>query len=164
MKNVMRNKITTLVLSIALLSALPGCVLAAVGAGAALGVIYIQGEHHTDVPVTPSDAIVAVNATVEAQGYILISSEADDLGAEVVARTTDDAMVRVRLQRLASGHSRVWVRIGALGQESLSNELLLAIKERIEAPGPRKAAKRSAKGGKKSKKAGTVKVAANSKR
>jgi hypothetical protein len=140
--NIIRTRTTKLVLSLALLSALPGCVLAAVGAGAAaLGIVYIQGEHQLDVAATPSEAVVAASATVEAHGFIFISSDSDELSGEVVARTVNDSMVRVRMQRLASGHSRVWVRIGALGKSAVSKELLMGIKERLEFHGPQKAPK-----------------------
>ena len=140
--NVLSSKTSTLLLALALVSALPGCILAAVGAGAALGVVYIQGEHQVDMPGSPSEAVIAASAAVEAHGFILISSDADELSGEVVARTTADSMVRVRMQRLASGQSRVWVRIGALGQVSESRELLEAIRKRLDAPGPRQAVER----------------------
>jgi len=131
-----RTRRTVLSLALVLAATLPGCVAVAVGAGATLGVLYIQGEHQTDVLGTPAQAVAVAAQTVEDHGFILISSHADDLGGEVVARTVDDQRVRVTAQRLTSGESRLWVRIGALGSEALSHELLVAIRERLELQGP----------------------------
>jgi hypothetical protein len=128
-----RKHSTLLVLALAL-TALPGCVVAVgVGVGT-LGLAYIQGEHQVDVSAGPAKTIQAVSQTVVDHGFILISSRSDELGGEVIARTKTDAKVRVTAQRLASGHSRLWVRIGVLGNEALSDELLTAIRERLGSP------------------------------
>ena len=125
-----RKHSSLLVLTLAL-TALPGCAVAlGVGVGT-LGLAYIHGEHQLDVPAAPSKTIQAASQAVVEHGFILISSRSDELGGEVIARTKNDDRVRVTAQRLASGHSRLWVRIGALGNEALSDELLSAIRERL---------------------------------
>ena len=131
MKPQLRRSLLVLALA---LTCLPGCAVAVgVGVGT-LGLAYIHGEHRVDVAASPAQTIQVASNTVEDHGFILISSESDELGGEVIARTSNDARVRVTAQRLSSGHSRVWVRIGAFGNERLSDELLTALTERLGGP------------------------------
>ena len=139
--NTFRRRLGTLALVLAL-GVLPGCVAAALGAGA-VGLIYIHGEHGLVVSAAPVQAVAVAKTAVEDHGFVYISSDADELSGQVIARTKDDTRVLVTAERLSDGSSRVWVRIGTFGQENLSQELLYAIRDRIggvpEGVGPQQA-------------------------
>ena len=111
---------------------LSGCMLAAVGAGAAGTVAYVKG----DLEASESKKLdVVYEATKKAMKdlELSITSDAKDaLSATVVARDAQDKKATVRLAAITENSTSVSVRFGTFGNETKSTMLYNKIKENLE--------------------------------
>jgi len=117
-----------------LLGNLPGCFLVVLGAATATaGVLYVEGALEAEVAASPPQTVEAGKAALEAKGFELVSANATDIDGLVVTRTATGMRVRIEVERVGSGVSRVWIRVGTFGDEPLSRELLEALKAQLAA-------------------------------
>ena len=133
-KSLMKTSLQALAIS-ALLAGMAissGCIAAvavgAAGAGAG-GVAYVRGE----LDATLNNGYMAtVDATRRALDDLRFAREpekADDLTTVFIARTSEDKKIQVTVRRTADKLSKVEIRVGTFGDETLSQTILDRIKK-----------------------------------
>jgi hypothetical protein len=125
-----------------------GCLLALAGVGAgaaATGYLYCKGRIYRDYPASLPDVRNAVRAALLDLHFLIFTEEAKDGKAFLVTKTTTGKKVRVYLDCLASPIpaeglvTRVSIRVGAFGDESVSAHILDQVAWRLShgpVPGP----------------------------
>jgi len=111
---------------------LQGCVVAAVGVGAAGTIAYIRG----DLESVESENIekvyeAALQATEELELRI-ISKSKDALSATIVARDAQDKKVQIKLQTTAENTTKLSIRIGTFGSETKSRLIYQKIYDNLK--------------------------------
>ena len=104
---------------------LTGCAALLVGAAAgAGGVAYVQGE----LKVTESvSLVVAQRAAEKALTDLKLGiqkRQADGLSGVLEARTAGDQKVTVKTKRIADKSTEIGIRVGVLGDEAKSRQIL----------------------------------------
>ena len=113
---------------------LQGCVLLAVGAGAAAGagtVAYITGELQTTY-AAPLDQ--TYHATQDALGdldYRVLSTQKDGTEGEIEAKRVGGDSVKVKLSVSGRGTTLVKIRVGIFGDEAASRTIERKIASRL---------------------------------
>ena len=109
---------------------LGGCVLVAAGAGVG-GAAYALGDTEEILSATPDEVADATAKAFKALELKTISKSASRLDGEIIARTSDDQKVAVRVKRQGDNASRASVRVGIFGDESRQRRILDEIKRRL---------------------------------
>lgn len=118
----------------AVLTSLPlvwsaGCIaVAAAGAGAGT-VAYIRGELDASLSNNLDVVDGATNRAIEQLRFAKISESADAIARVITLRTAEDKKIEVKLTRTSDAVTRVRIRVGIFGDETLSRMLL----EKIQA-------------------------------
>jgi len=110
---------------------LSGCLLLAVGAGAAGSMAYAKGKLVESVKADPPKVVDATEQAFDSLGFILISKESTGMDGKVTGRTGEDTSVTVSVATKGSGISEVSIRFGVLGDEVKSRALMDAIKNNL---------------------------------
>ena len=119
-----------LLLSVAAVLA-EGCVVAAVGAGAAGTVAYVRGDLET-VETAGLDALY--KASLEAFDELelaVVQKAKDAMTAEIISRDAEDKKIRIKLKSTAEGMTELSIRIGIFGDETKSRLIYEAIKKEL---------------------------------
>lgn len=112
----------------------PGCFLVAVGAAAGAGagaVAYIKGELEATLA---HDYEAVFNASSNAVGqmhFVLITQSKDGAAGQVTARTAEDSKVTIGIERVDANLTKVHIRVGTFGNETLSRSILDQIKRNL---------------------------------
>jgi len=108
-----------------------GCMVAAVGLGAAGTIAYVRG----DLQSFESERIDKVyEATLEAVDELelnVTTKSKDALSALIVARDADDKKVTIKLKATAEGPTELSIRIGVFGNETKSRLIYQKIRENL---------------------------------
>ena len=119
---------------LALLSSLvltSGCFLVAVGAAAGAGagaVAYVKGDltatlaHHVDHVTN------ATERALDQMQLVKVNESHDQFSASITARTSDDKKVEIKLTQNSDETTKIDIRVGTFGDESLSRAILEKIK------------------------------------
>ena len=111
---------------------LQGCVVAAVGLGAAGTVAYVRG----DLESVESESIdVLYEATLKALKDLELlptRKTKDALGAEIVTYDAQDKKIVIRLKAKAEGTTKLSIRIGVFGSETKSRLIYQKIRDNIQ--------------------------------
>ena len=108
-----------------------GCVVAAVGAGAAGTVAYVRGDLET-VETAGLDALY--KASLEALDELelaVIQKAKDAMTAEIISRDAEDKKIRIKLKSTAEGMTKLSIRIGMFGDETKSRLIYETIKKEL---------------------------------
>jgi hypothetical protein len=108
-----------------------GCVVAAVGAGAAGTVAYVRGDLET-VETAGLDALY--KASLEALDKLelaVIQKAKDAMTAEIISRDAEDKKIRIKLKSTAEVMTKLSIRIGMFGDETKSRLIYEAIKKEL---------------------------------
>ncbi len=108
-----------------------GCVVAAVGAGAAGTVAYVRGDLET-VETAGLDALY--KASLEALDELelaVIQKAKDAMTAEIMSRDAEDKKIRIKLKSTAEGMTKLSIRIGMFGDETKSRLIYETIKKEL---------------------------------
>ena len=108
-----------------------GCVVAAVGAGAAGTVAYVRGDLET-VETAGLDALY--KASLEALDELelaVVQKAKDAMTAEIISRDAEDKKIRIKLKSTAEGMTELSIRIGMFGDETKSRLIYGAIKKEL---------------------------------
>lgn len=92
-------------------------------------VAYVRGELDTSLSHRFQDTVKATKAALEELKFTKVSTNEDALLAIFVVRTADNRKVEVRLTQVADKLTKVQIRVGTFGDESISYRVL----ERINA-------------------------------
>ena len=111
---------------------LQGCVVAAVGIGAAGTVAYVRG----DLESVESESIdVLYEATLKALKDLELlptRKTKDALGAEIITYDAQDKKITIRLKAEAEGTTKLSIRIGVFGSETKSRLIYQKIRDNIQ--------------------------------
>ena len=107
-----------------------GCVAvfaggAAVGAGA---IAYIQGELRSSEAVTLERAWTAAQAAMKDMEYAVTDKQKDAASAKLIARGAGDKKIIVSLAKESGTVTKIGIRVGTLGDKTLSYQILEKIK------------------------------------
>jgi hypothetical protein len=108
-----------------------GCMLVAVGAGAAGTVAYIKGDLEAVEAVSLNDTYRATEKAVEEMKLLVISKRKDSLGAVFKLRDTADKKITIKLTPSNESTTKISIRVGTFGNEAKSQMIYEKIKENI---------------------------------
>ncbi len=108
-----------------------GCLAVAAGAGAGAAVAYVRGQLETTVPSSYEATVAATNRAVQQLGWAKVSERKDSLIDRITVRNAADKKIEIRLENLARELTRVRIRVGVFGNESLSMAMLDKIKANL---------------------------------
>ncbi len=101
-----------------------GCLAVAAGAAGAGTVAWVRGELDASMG-HPLDAVdSAANRAAEQLRFVKISESADALSRVITLRTAEDKKIEVKLTRTTDTVTRVRIRVGVFGDETISRLLL----------------------------------------
>ena len=111
---------------------LEGCMLAAVGIGAAGTVAYVRG----DLESMESENIDSVyEAALKALQELELQptrKSKDALGAEIITYDAQDKKITIRLKSAAEGTTKLSIRIGVFGSETKSRLIYQKIRDNLQ--------------------------------
>ena len=111
---------------------LGGCLLAAVGAGAAGTVAYVKGDLEATEPSKLDVVYEATKKALKDLELSITSDTKDALSATVVARDAQDKRATVKLSAVTENSTRISIRFGTFGDEAKSTMVYSKIKENLE--------------------------------
>jgi hypothetical protein len=109
-----------------------GCFLVAVGAAGAAGagtVAYVRGELDVTLGKTYEQVVNASNRALVQLEFARVSERKDAFSALLTARTAEDKKIEVKLTKEGDSLTKVTIRVGVFGDETMSRAIL----EKIEA-------------------------------
>lgn len=111
---------------------LSGCMLLAVGAGAAGSVAYIRGDLEA-VEAKKLDTVYDATKKALEQLELSISKDAKDaMSAEIIARDSQDKKITVKLAAATEDSTKLSIRFGVFGDETKSRMVYDQIKKNLE--------------------------------
>jgi hypothetical protein len=109
-----------------------GCVIAAVGAGAAGTVAYIKGDL-TAVEAKDLDTVYKATEKAMADLELNITTKTKDaMSAKIIARDAQDKKISVKLSATAEGTTKLSIRVGTFGSETKSRLIYEQIKKNLK--------------------------------
>jgi len=110
------------------ISATSGCLALAAGAGAGATVAYVRGDLDVTLDAGFAKAVRAGEKALTGLKYSRISVQQDDLQATLIYRTAADKKIELYLEKLTGDATKLKIRAGTFGDESLQNEILSRVK------------------------------------
>jgi hypothetical protein len=113
---------------------LQGCVLLAVGAGAAAGAgtaAYLKGELQTPYAASLDQTWEAVQDALKDLNYRIVSSRKDDPEGELEAKRIGEDTVKIHVMISGQGTTLVKIRVGVFGNETESRAINSKIASRL---------------------------------
>jgi hypothetical protein len=117
-----------------ILTTLTGCAVALLGVGAgagAAGATYVMGKMEDEVDAPVPRVQRATVAALKSLELPVDKERGDKLGAELESETADQKKVWVSINSLTSSRSKITIRVGLLGDEVRSRQILQAIRARL---------------------------------
>jgi uncharacterized protein DUF3568 len=111
-----------------------GCAVALFGAGAGAGVAgatYVMGKLEDEVQAPVSKVRRATVAALKSLELPVDKERGDKLAAELESETADQKKIWVSITSIASSRSKIVIRVGLLGDEARSRQILQAIHTRL---------------------------------
>ena len=108
-----------------------GCV-AVVAAGAAGGTVaWVRGALEVTVD-KPIDKVGSASTdAVRGMKFALVSSNVDAVTGEIIARTSQDTKVEIKLKKVTDGSTEISIRVGIFGDQAVSQQIYEEIKKRL---------------------------------
>ena len=125
-----RTIITILLLAVTA-TAISGCAVALVGAGAAAGVGYVRGDLEAQMDESIDNVYNASLKALEELELAIISKDKNALGAKIISRTTEDKKIQIKLKRTENNITKLTIRIGLFGDETQSRVIYDTIKKNL---------------------------------
>lgn len=108
-----------------------GCLVVAAGAAGAGTVAYIRGELDATVSASLDRMDVAANAALQELQFVKVNESRDALAADITARTALDKKISIRLTKTGDTMTRIQIRVGLFGDETVSRTLLDQIRDNL---------------------------------
>jgi hypothetical protein len=121
-------------LTIALLGSIcfiSGCPLLLAGGAGAGGMAYYKGELKAELNGTPSQVIQATERAFEDLIWIRVAANASATDGQAEAKTATGKEVHVTVKQKTANVSEIGIRVGVMGDETLSRTLLDKIKAKL---------------------------------
>jgi endo-beta-N-acetylglucosaminidase D len=97
-----------------------GCVVAAVGGGAAGTVAYIRGDLEAVEAKDIETVYKATEKALEELGLVVSKKTKDALSAKIIARDAQDKKITIKLNATTEETTKLSIRIGTFGSETKS--------------------------------------------
>lgn len=111
---------------------LGGCMLAAVGAGAAGTVAYVRGDLEA-VEAKKLDVVYDAAKKAVKQLELSVSTDNKDaMSATIVVRDSQDKKMTIKLLATAEGSTKLSIRVGTFGSETKSRLIYDQIKKNLQ--------------------------------
>ena len=110
---------------------LPGCIAVVAAAAVGTGVAWHLGALEATVEATPEEAIAAAKEAIADLKLNVVSVNASTIDGELIARTATDTRISIVAKREAEQVTKLTIRVGTFGDESLSMTLLEKIKANL---------------------------------
>jgi len=110
---------------------LQGCMIAAVGAGAAGTVAYIRGDLQTVEAASIDDVYEATLKAMDELELSITQKSKDAMSAKIIARDAQDKKITIKLAATAEGTTKLSIRIGVFGNERKSRLIYDQIKKKL---------------------------------
>ena len=126
-----KKQVVLIILLIGTMVLNEGCMIAAVGIGAAGTVAYIRGDLES---VESEDIDAVYEATLKALKELeLIPTRKtkDALAAEIITYDAQDKKITIRLKSAAEGTTKLSIRIGVFGSETKSRLIYQKIRDNL---------------------------------
>lgn len=126
--------IVSVMLLLAIAFGTGGCLVAAVGAGAAGTAVYLTGDLEAMEPHGIDAVYAAARKAVGDLELSLIESETgkDALAATVTARDSEGKDIKIKLASTTTGTTKMSIRIGVFGDKTKSTLILQQIQENLK--------------------------------
>jgi hypothetical protein len=127
-------RLMTLLFSGALLGTLAatsGCVAVVAGAGAGAAVAYVRGDLDGTVNAGFNQAVRAASAAIGDLKFARVTEKKDAMQAIIVARNAADKRIEIRVEEAGEKTSKVKIRVGVFGDESLSMAIFDKVKSNL---------------------------------
>ena len=111
-----------------------GCILAALGLGVGAGIAgtaYVEGKLTSTLDAKPEQIKPAAEAAFKELGIKLVSSTSNSLSAKIAGTSTEGSTVTVTADLEKNGQSKLGIRVGAFGNQDLSEKIYSAIDKRL---------------------------------
>jgi len=126
-----KKQVFVIVLLVITVGLVGGCMVAAVGAGAAGTVAYVRG----DLEAVESKKLDAVyEATLKAVNKLELNvtkETKDSLSAVIVARDAQDKKITIKLSATTENTTKLSIRVGLFGSETKSRLIYQKIHENL---------------------------------
>jgi hypothetical protein len=126
-----KRQVFVMVLLVGTVALIEGCVIAAVGAGAAGTVAYIRGDLEA---VESKKLDVVYEATLKAVDELELNvtkKTKDVLSAVIVARDAQDKKITIKLSATTEKTTKLSIRIGLFGSETKSRLIYQKIRDNL---------------------------------
>ena len=110
---------------------LQGCVVAAVGLGAAGTIAYVRGDLQAVESESIDDVYEATLKALKELELIPTRKTKDALGAEIITYDAQDKKITIRLKSAAEGTTKLSIRIGVFGSETKSRLIYQKIRDNL---------------------------------
>jgi hypothetical protein len=130
-----KTKLLMTLLMASLLAFGSGCLLfvagAAAGAGA-VGYAYVNGEVESTEAASLSRTWDASLAAMQDMQYTVTSKAKDALEGNLTARNANNTEIKIKLKYVSNTATEVHIRVGKIGDETLSRAILDKIREHLK--------------------------------
>lgn len=126
--NAKTRSLAVLLLAVGLL---PGCFAVVAGAAAGGAGAWYVGALTSTVEATPEETIAAAKEAIADLKLSLISVNTSAIDGELIARTATDTRISIVAKRETDQTTRLTIRVGLFGDDSLSLTLLEKIKANL---------------------------------
>jgi len=127
----MKNTVALFILLLISLPLISGCAAVIAGGAGAGTVAYIKGELQTNLEASLEKSVEATKLAVDNLKFKKISEQVDSLTGEIIARTAQDKKITIKLNKFTEKTTKISIRVGVFGDQSLSQSLLEEIKEKL---------------------------------
>lgn len=122
----------TPILLLSIIPLMQGCIaIGAAGAGAA-AYAYFKGDVTSHLDISVTNALPVVRGAMEQFGYVKVKERSDPTSAIFVYKDALDIEIVVKLESKDENLSEIGIRVGKLGSESRSLEILKVINSRVQ--------------------------------
>lgn len=108
-----------------------GCAVILAGSAGAGTVAYIKGELQANLEAPLEKSIEATGSALENLKFIKISEEVDKLTGEIIARTSQDKKITIKLNKVTENTTKISIRVGMFGNQTLSYSLIEEIRKEL---------------------------------
>ena len=110
---------------------LQGCVVAAVGLGAAGTIAYARGDLQALESESIDELYEATLKALEELELLPTSKNKDALGAEIITYDAQDKKITIRIKSTAEGTTKLSIRVGVFGSETKSRLIYQKIRDNL---------------------------------
>ena len=109
-----------------------GCLVAAVGVGAAGTVAYVKGDLEAVEAAKLDNVYKATEKALDALELKVIEKRKDELSGKFIVRDAQDKKITIGLTATAEGTTKLSIRVGLFGSEEKSRLIYEKIKENLK--------------------------------